>query len=98
MQAKQFFALFLLVIISVDAITPEARLNAFIKNIQNQQVVGANSSPVIEQALNNIQKGLAALIEQNYIMFDSEATSASQIISDVSAGISVASAVASLLD
>ena len=72
MQAKQFFALFLLVIISVDAITPEAKLNAIIQTIQTTQVVGTNSSPVIEEALNNIQKGLATLIEQNYIMFDAE--------------------------
>ena len=73
MQAKQFFALFLLIIISVDAITPEAKLTAIIQKIQSQ-VATANSSALIEQVLNNVPKGLVALLEENNLMFDSESS------------------------
>ena len=60
MQAKQFFALFLLVIVSVDAMIPEAQSNGFATNFQSKQVAGADSETFTE-SLNNIQKGLAAL-------------------------------------
>ena len=38
MQAKQFFALFLLVIISVDAMTPEAQSNAIVSKLKDSVV------------------------------------------------------------
>ena len=84
MQAKQFFALFLLVIISVDAMTPEAQANAIVSQFQNNQIVGADSQ-IIQEGLNNIQKGLVALPEENGLMFDSE--SAWSIAGDVLSGI-----------
>ena len=40
----------------------------------SSQVISANSASVIEQALNNVQKGLVALLEENNLMFDSESS------------------------
>ena len=71
MQAKQFFALFLLVIISVDAMTPEAQSNTIAQKFQGNQVAGSDSS-LIKETLNNIQKGLVALPKEAGLMFDSE--------------------------
>ena len=71
MQTKQIFALFLLVIISVDAMTSEAQSNVIAQKFQGKQVAGADSSS-IEESLNNIQKGLVALPKEAGLIFDSE--------------------------
>ena len=75
MQAKQFFALFLLVIISSKAIIPEAQSNNNTQQYKNKIIADAVAI-LFGEALNDVQKGLVALTkEKTDLMLDSKESS-----------------------
>ena len=89
MQAKQFFALFLLVIVSVDAMIPEAQSNTIATKSQSKQVGGAASSS-IRQTLNKIQKGLVTLPKQEIgLLFESDSQEGWSMVASGISGLSM---------